>query len=96
VIDSDVPQANGMNPEQQVAWDRLVEQYMHMIRGSGDASVFLAAVRNARQEEIAAQEVADRVWAMLQTEEERTTFIGVTEAVLRGLDIAIKELEQVS
>ncbi|MGA8985132.1 MAG: hypothetical protein WA735_19080 [Candidatus Acidiferrales bacterium] len=96
MIDSDVPQAHGMNPEQQVAQDRLIEQYMRMIRGNGDASVFLIAVRNARQERIPPEDVADRVYGMLQTEDERKAFIGVTEAMLRGLDIAIKELEQVS
>lgn len=85
-----------MNPEQQVAQDRLIEQYMRMIRGNGDASVFLIAVRNARQERIPPEDVADRVYGMLQTEDERKAFIGVTEAMLRGLDIAIKELEQVS
>jgi hypothetical protein len=89
-------QAHGMNPGQQIAPDKLIEQYMQMIRGNGDASVFLIAVRNARQEEIPPEEVADRVYAMLRTEDERKTFIGVTEAMLRGLDIAIKELEQVS
>jgi hypothetical protein len=85
-----------MNPEQQIARDRLIEQYMQMIRGNGDASVFLIAVRNARQERIPPEEVADRVYAMLQTDDEGKAFIGVTEAMLRGLDIAIKELEQAS
>jgi hypothetical protein len=69
---------------------------MQMIRGNGDASVFLIAVRNARQERIPPEEVADRVYAMLRTEDARKAFIGVTEAMLRGLDIAINELEQVS
>jgi hypothetical protein len=54
-----------MNPEQQIARDRLIEQYMQMIRDNGDASVFLIAVRNARQERIPPEEVADRVCAML-------------------------------
>jgi len=85
-----------MNPEQEVARDRLVEQYIEMIRGSGDASVFLIAVRSARQEKIPPEEVADRVWATLETEAERKAFIDVTEVMLRGLDIAIKDLEQVS
>jgi len=85
-----------MNPEQQIARDRLIEQYMQMIHGNGEASVFLIAVRNARQERIPPEEVADRVYAMLQTEDERKAFIGVTEAMLRGLDIAIKGLEQVN
>jgi len=85
-----------MNPEQQSARDRLIEQYMQMIRGNGDASVFLIAVRNARQERILPEEVADRVCAMLQTEDERKAFISVTEAMLRALDIAIKDLEQVN
>ncbi len=85
-----------MNPEQEVARDRLVEQYMEMIRGSGDASVFLIAVRSARQEKVPPEVVADRVWATLETEDQRKAFIGVTEVMLRGLDIAIKDLEQVS
>ena len=50
-----------MNPEQQVAQDRLIEQYMRMIRGNGDASVFLIAVRNARQERIPPEDVADKL-----------------------------------
>jgi hypothetical protein len=84
-----------MNPEQQVARDRLVEQYMQMILGRGDASAILAAVRNARQGKIPPEEVADRVCAMLQTEDDRKTFVGVTEAMLRGLDIVIEVLQHV-
>jgi ABC-type cobalamin/Fe3+-siderophores transport system ATPase subunit len=85
-----------MNPEQQVARDRVAERYMQMILGSGDASAILAVLRNARQEKIPPEEVADRVCAMLQTEDERKTFVGVTEAVLRGLDIVIEVLKQMS
>jgi hypothetical protein len=85
-----------MNPEQQVAQDRLVGQYMQMVLGSGDASAILVAVRKARQEKVPPEEVANRVCAMLQTEDERKTFVGVTEAMLRSLDIVIEVLEQVS
>ena len=82
-----------MNPEQQVARDRLVEDYMQMLLGSRDASAVLAAVRKARQEKIPPEEVADRVYAKLQTEDERKTFVEVTEAMLRGLDIVIRQIE---
>lgn len=82
-----------MNPEQQVARDRLVEDYMQMLLGSRDASAVLAAVRNARQEKIPPEEVADRVCAKLQTKDERKTFVEVTEAMLRGLDIVIRQIE---
>ena len=85
-----------MNPEQQVAQDRLVGQYMRMVLGSGDASAILVAVRKARQEKIPPEEVANRVCAMLQTEDERKRFVGLTEGMLRGLDIVIEVLEQVS
>lgn len=85
-----------MNPEQEGARDRLVEKCLQMILGSGDASAILAAVRNARQEKIPPEEVADRVCAMLQTEDERKRFLGLTEGMLRGLDIVIEVLEQVS